>query len=184
MILTGLLFVTAAPTGAPQKIGPPETFSGTAEAKRARGSISGLIDIHLNRYTPDFDRTAVENGLKHGGYNGFLAALRRAPDVGSVALGEQTFTIRYARENATAKGRTIVVVTDRPMYFLGAGAPNPKAKEAYAVGLIQLEVDDAGRGSGTMSGAARVRPGGEMGVQVDSYADVPITLKGVTRKGS
>ena len=33
-----------------------------------------------------------------------------------------------------------------------------------------------------MAAAARVRPGGETGVQIDDYAEVPISLVKVTRK--
>jgi len=33
-----------------------------------------------------------------------------------------------------------------------------------------------------MAAAARVKPGGETGVQVDDYADQPIKLTGVARK--
>ena len=39
-----------------------------------------------------------------------------------------------------------------------------------------MTVDGVGFGSGTMAGAARVRPGGEAGVQIDDYADAPIKL--------
>jgi Xaa-Pro aminopeptidase len=43
-------------------------------------------------------------------------------------------------------------------------------------------VDDVGLGNGQMAAAARVRPGGESGVQVDDYADKPIKLATVVRK--
>ena len=45
-----------------------------------------------------------------------------------------------------------------------------------------MQVDNAGMGTGEMAAAARVKPGGETGVQVDDYADQPLTLTGVARK--
>jgi hypothetical protein len=50
--------------------------------------------------------------------------------------------------------------------------------------VVQIQVDATGKGSGTMAGAARVRPDVGAGVRLDDYADQPIVLTGVTRKPS
>jgi hypothetical protein len=42
--------------------------------------------------------------------------------------------------------------------------------------VILLEVDQVGLGNGTMAAAARVRPGGPTGVQIDDYAETPVKL--------
>jgi hypothetical protein len=73
-------------------------------------------------------------------------------------------------------------VTDQPIFFVGGGAADAKPRAGYEVALIQLQVDSIGLGDGTMAAAARVRPGGESGVQVDDYADKPIKLVTVVRK--
>lgn len=186
LIAAGLVGLAVAHGAAqvPRTNGAPETFAATAQVKSAAGTITAPIQIQIQRYTPDFDRTAVESALKGGGYPAFLTALQKAPQVGSVAAGDQTFAIRWAREVKTDKGRTIAIVTDTPMFFVGGGRKDPKPREGYRVGVIQLLVDDAGAGSGTMAAAARVKPGGESGVQIDDYAEAPITLAKVTRKGS
>jgi hypothetical protein len=49
---------------------------------------------------------------------------------GRVEHGTSRFTIRYARETQTPTGRRIDVVTDKPVYFFGGGAPEPKPREA------------------------------------------------------
>jgi hypothetical protein len=163
--------------------GAPEQFTANAQAAGPSGaSAAAAITIDIRRYTPDAERTAVEGALKGGGYPAFLTALRKAPEVGTVGLGTQKWAIRWAREQSTASGRTIVVVTDQPMFFLGGARANAKPRAGYEVGLIRLEVDAAGMGKGEMAAAARVKPGGEAGVQVDDYADQPITLSGVARK--
>jgi hypothetical protein len=165
--------------------GAPEIFNATATAKNASGAISGALEVRVTRYTPDFDRKTVEEALRLGGYPRFVTTLRNAPDVGQLVLGGgQPYTIRYARETVAADGRTIVLVTDRPVYFVGSGRADPKPRAGFEVAVVQIQVDGTGRASGTMAGAARVRPKGDGGVLLDDYADQPIALTNITRKSS
>jgi hypothetical protein len=167
--------------------GAPEVFSATAQAKNATGAASGTLEVRVSRYTPDFDRTTVETALRLGGYPRFLTALRNAPEVGQLVLaGGQPYTIRYARERVEAGSRTIVVVTDKPVLFLGGGGGRAGAKPraGYEVAVLQIQLDGTGQGRGTMAAAARVRPDGDGGVLLDDYAEAPIGLINVTRKPS
>jgi len=180
-----LLILAAAPAGvlSQQQRGAPELFTANVQATAASGaSAAASVQIDIRRYTPDAERTAVENALKGGGYPAFLTALRKAPEVGTVSMGTQKWAIRWAREQPTPQGRTIVVVTDKPIFFLGGARANAKPRAGYEVGLIRMQVDNAGMGTGEMAAAARVKPGGETGVQVDDYADQPLTLTGIARK--
>ncbi len=77
-----------------------------------------------------------------------------------------------------------MLVTDRPIFFVGGGRAEPRPRAGYEVAVIQMEVDNVGLGSGTMAAAARVKPGDETGVQIDDYADEPIKLVTVVRKVS
>ncbi len=184
LLLLGLTTCAAAPAAAqqPASAGAPETFSARAQAENKAGvAVSAPILIHVERFTPDFDRTTVQEALRVGGYPGFLTALRKAPDVGYVELAGRKTIIRWARQAASDSGRTIVVVTERPVAFLG-GQADAKPRAGFEVAVIQLKVDGRGEGAGTMAAAARVRPGGETGVQIDDYAEAPITLAKVTRK--
>ena len=191
---TATILMTVLLLGAPTWVGAqaarpttgaPEVFSGTANAKNASGAVSGTLEVRVSRYTPDFDRTTVETALRLGGYPRFLTALRAAPEVGQLVLaGGQPYAIRYARERAEAGGRTIVVVTDRPVFFLGAGRAGAKPRAGYEVAVLQIQLDGTGQGRGTMAGAARVRPDGDGGVLLDDYAEEPIGLTNVVRKPS
>ena len=86
LLLIGLVALSDSQGAAqsPRNSGAPETFSANAQGKAATGAIAATIQIHIQRYTPDFDRTAVETALKGGGYPAFVTALRKAPEVGSV----------------------------------------------------------------------------------------------------
>jgi hypothetical protein len=165
--------------------GAPETFSATAQAKNATGAVSGSLEVRLNRYTPDFDRKTVEEALRLGGYPRFVTTLRNAPEVGQLVLGGgQPYAIRYARERVEGGGRTIVVVTDRPVFFLGGGRETSKPRAGYEVAVVQIQLDEKGQGKGTIATAARVRPDGDGGVLLDDYNEQLITLANITRKAS
>jgi len=184
--VTLALVVVATVSGTAQtarrNVGAPETFSANATAvKSGSAAASATIQIHIERYTPDFDRTAVETALKTGGYPAFLTALRKAPDVGYVRHGDAKTIIRWARQTDAPKGRRIVVVTEKPIFFLGGGSADAKPRAGYEVAVIEMNIDDVGLGTGTMAAAARVKPGGEAGVQIDDYAETPIKLATVRR---
>ena len=55
------------------------------------------------------------------------------------------------------------VVTDQPMFFVGGGAADAKPRAGYEVAVIEMTVDNVGLGKGTMTAAARVKPGGDAG---------------------
>ena len=183
LLVFGLAVLSAA-AGVAQTAGSsgaPETFSAGVQIKTASGPISATVQVRIKRYTPEFDQKMLEDALEHGGYASFVNALRKVPDVGTVVAGDGQFTIRLARERKTDKGRTIVVVTDKPVFFVGGARPDAKPRAGYETALIQLQVDEAGNGTGMMAPAARVKPGGEAGVRIDNYAEEPLALK-VTRQ--
>jgi hypothetical protein len=183
-VLPMLLIVSLANGRAVQQVGAPETFSANVQASGAQGGAAAVtIAIDIQRYTPEADRTAVEDALKTGGYPAFLTALRKAPEVGNVSFADRKWPIRWARERATGKyTRSIVVVTDQPIFFIGGGRPDAKPREGYEVAVIELQVDNVGMGKGSMTAAARVKPGGENGVQIDAYEGKPMNLVTVVRK--
>ena len=188
-MLTTILLLSAAVWVGAQAARPattaPEVFTATAQAKNATAAASGTLEARVTRYTPDFDRKVVEDALRQGGYPRFVTALRNAPEVGQVVLaGGPPYTIRYARERGEKGSRAIVLVTDKPVLFLGGGRASAKPRAGYEVAVVQIQLDGAGRGRGTMAAAARVRPDGDGGVLLDDYAEEPIQLTDVTRKPS
>ena len=180
-LLVGAPVWVAAQVAGPAT-GAPEMFSATAQAKNAAAAVAGTLEVRVNRYTPDFDRKTVEEALRLGGYPRFVMAIRNAPEVGQLVLaGGQPYAIRYARERVEAGGRTIVLVTDRPVFFVGSGRAGAKPRAGYEVAVIRIQMDGKGQGRGTMAAAARVRPDGDGGVLLDDYAEEPIELVKLTR---
>jgi hypothetical protein len=159
----------------------PESFTAMARFLGVDGSAAATLKIRVERYTPDAEREAVLQALSQGGYPGFVVALRKAPVVGSVAIGQHTFDIRWARESSIKNGRSIVLVTDAPMFFVGAGSPSAKPREGFDVGVVSFQIDDSGMGyGGKMAAAARVKRG-EGGIEIADYAEKLTELRSVVR---
>jgi hypothetical protein len=159
----------------------PETFTSPLQARSATGASAATIRIRIDRYSYEAELKSMTDGLTHGGYPGFVLALRKAPAVGYVEIGDVKVPLRWAREQVTPKGRTISLVTERPVYFIGGGRPTSKPREGFELAVVQLAVDEFGLGSGTMAAAAKVKKDGEGGVLIEDYAEEPIKLTFVSR---
>ena len=176
LILTAAA-LNAAPSVQPKPSRDAEFFSVTADVKGATGSSAATMKLRLDRYVADSDRAEVGDALKAGGSAAFLAALRKAPALGQLTAGSRTFTVRWATQTPIKNGRTIVVVTDSPVFFIGGGELDAKPRDGYDVGVLRFNFDDAGVGAGTMAAAARVKPGGPTGVEVEDYGQVPTKVR-------
>jgi hypothetical protein len=176
-----LLAVISQAAFAQREVKPPETFFANAEVLGTDAGSSAYVTIHIEKYTDERNRNAMTEALRTGGYPAFLPALRAAPDIGWVEMNGRKVIARWARQQATEKGRTISVVTEAPLAFVGGGSVDAKPRDGYELAVIQMNVDSIGLGSGTMAAAARVRPGGPTGVQIDDYADKPVRLATVRK---
>jgi hypothetical protein len=163
----------------------PETFAVTATISAqgaATGAVTVPITIQIDRYTPEFARTAMMDGLRYrGGYPGFLRALREAPAAGFLEVGGNKFVIRWAHQELVDEDRRISIVTEKPVHFIGSGRADAKPTAGYEVAVAQLTMHKTGRGEGTMAAAARVKPRGTTEVQIDDYAQAPVKLTATTR---
>jgi hypothetical protein len=176
--IAALALVLAAPQAGPEAF----DIVATATAKTgAAGAVTVPMILKIDRYTPEHERTKMTEGLKYRGYPGFLNALREAPAVGSLEAAGQTFVVRWAHWVPSATGRTISIVTDTPVFFVGGGRRGAKSTAGYEVAVLQLVLDKDGKGQGTMAAAARVKPGGETGVRIDNYAETPLKLTATMR---
>jgi hypothetical protein len=154
----------------------PETFIANAQAEAQSAGVSAVVTIQIDRYTDERDLTTMLEALRLGGYPRLLPVLRSMPVTGSVELNGRKASIRWVRQTPTANGRTISVVTDTPLAFVGGSAVDAKPRAGFELAFLLLEVDSSGVGNGTMAAAARIRPGGPTGVQIDDYAETPVKL--------
>jgi len=184
VLAAALMVASASPGAAPQskkKNAAPETFNGKARVTSGGSIADAYFSVQIDQYTPDKDLKAMEQALQSGGSDGFVQALKKAPVAGHLKIGDKTFTIRWARQKPTDKGRTISIVTDAPVYYVGAGVPEAKPKAGYDVAVGQMIIDTAGLGDGIIALAAKVKPGGQNGVEIQDYATEPVKLVSIMK---
>jgi hypothetical protein len=165
-------------TVAPQTRGAadyPLTQAFHARATAGATTVTSVVTVRVDRLMEENRWARVTDALKYSGYANFLNALRALPAVGAIELETRSVEIRYAREQRHADGRRLVLVSDRPLFFLG-GDP-AKSRAGYELTVVELRFDAQGVVTGTMAGAARVKPSPD-GVQLDDYAEVSVLLTG------
>jgi hypothetical protein len=135
-----------------------EVFSATATVKAAGGAAaSAPVTVTVDRKMPQSEVDGLIAALKNGGAAGLRKALVGVPPTGSVRLGGGApVPSRITIERTTDKGRLLTILTDKPLGLLGAGMAGAKPKEGYDFGLVDIEVDGSGRGSGTLMPATKV----------------------------
>jgi hypothetical protein len=153
----------------------PLTLVVDAQAKSAVTTITSKLTIQVDRPMDDTYRGRVTDAFKHGGYPNFLNTLRTLPEIGSIQLEKRKVVIRYGREENQETGRRLILVADRPLFFLG----DTKPRAGYELTLVELRIDAKGGVTGTISGAARVKPAPDGAVVLDNYAETPAQLTGV-----
>lgn len=159
-----------------------ETFTATAMVKAAGGAAaSSPVTITVDRKMPQGEVDKLTAAFTTGGVPGLRKALVGVPPTGSVRIGAGAATpTRLTLERPTDKGRLLTIVTDQPIAFLGAGLPGAKAKEGYDLGVVDIEIDAKGSGSGTLAPAAKVTV--KQGVfVVEDYASELVKLTGVSK---
>jgi hypothetical protein len=154
----------------------PLVLTLDADANVAAAAVKSTVTIHVDRLMEESRRKRVTDALTYSGYANFLSALRMIPPIGTIELQSRMVSIRYAREQQEATGRRLVLVADRPLFFLGAAATG-KARAGYELTIVELRVDAQGGVTGTMAGAARVKPSPD-GIVLDDYAEAPVRLSG------
>ncbi len=178
-----LLAIPVALVGAQSaKSTAPESFRANGQITGAAGGVASAMTIAIDAYTSDADHKALADTLKSGGQAAFRAALKKAPAIGKLTIGKRSFTIRWARTLPVGSDhRRVAAVTDEPVFFAGAGAVDAKPTAGYELGVIEFTIDAVGLGKGTMAPAAKVKAGGDTGVEVEDYSGKRIELVTVTR---
>jgi len=162
---------------------PPETSSGMASVKTAAGAAATApITIVVDRKMPQAEAEGLVKAFTSGGAAALRKALAGVKPTGSVKLGNGAATpSRLTIERPTDKGRLLTIVCDTPIMFVGAGAPAAKAKEGYDFAVVDLEIDNAGSGTGTLAPAAKVTAKQGVFVVQDYGAEV-VRLTAVSKK--
>ena len=177
-----ILAVPVALGAQPSKNTAPESFRANGQITGVAAGAATQMVFKIDKYTADAEHDALVKALKDGGNPAFLDALKKAPKVGALTIGQRTIDIRWARTRAEGTDhRRVAFVTDKPAFFAGAGAADAKPTAGYDLAVVEFTIDSVGLGSGTMAPAAKVKAGGPTGVEIDDYSGKRIELTTVTR---
>jgi hypothetical protein len=152
----------------------PLALTLEARAKNETATVTSKLSIRIERLLADAPYKRVSDALRFGGYPNFLNTLRPLPVIGTITLGTRKVDLRYARESQEQGKTRLLLVADRPLFFLGSEPSKPRA--GYELTIVELFFDDKGAGTGRMAGAARVKPTPDGGVALDDFADVEVQL--------
>src|ERR1043165_7264355 len=89
-ILVVAIDVTAAAVAAQRKPGDvPVDYSASVQIVGPMGAAATTMQIHINTFTAERDRTTLVTALRRNGYQAFLPAFRKAPIVGYVQIKDE-----------------------------------------------------------------------------------------------
>jgi hypothetical protein len=136
-----------------------ETFSATAAVKGAGGAAATApVTITVDRKMSQSEAATLVAAFKSGGAAALRKALVGVPPTGTVKVGGgNAISTRFTIERTTGSGRLLTILADQPVLFVGASLPGAKAQAGYDFAVIDIEVDAAGNGSGTIAPAAKLK---------------------------
>ena len=178
----GLTGVAAAGALTVAAQGKTETLTATATVKGAGGATaSAPVTVVISRTMPAEEVEKLVAALNTGGADALRKAFAGVAPTGSVRIGNGTATpTRMTIVRATDKGRLLTIVTDQPLLFVGGSLPGAKPKAGYDFGVLDIEVDASGAGSGTLAPAATIKVSGNA-IVVGDYGAESVRLVDVKR---
>jgi hypothetical protein len=186
LILASLLVLSAAaPLAAPDddRGSTRQQFTGVAVSIGTPGNPVGAapVDVVITRWSTPEERQRLINAFAGEGQDAALDKLQDMKPVGTIRVNRQglAYDLRYAREFKNEDGgRRIFLLTDRPISAWEAFV-QPRYSD-YPFSLIEMRLDRDGRGSGTITLAAKITAS-EDGrfVQIENYATAPIQFNDI-----
>jgi hypothetical protein len=117
---------------------------------------AGVVDIVIEKWSPDGDREALLQAFADKGQDEMLKQLLKRPRLGYIRLpNTMGHDIHYAVQQPLPEGgRRVIVVTDRPIGF--AEARNNSRSMDYPFTMVEFRFNAAGVGEGKMSTGTQI----------------------------
>ena len=115
------------------------------------------ITILIEEYSTPADQKALIDAFNDGGHDAMVKVLSKMKSKGRVRLssGGVGYQIAYIRNIPTANGRTIRLLTDRPI-GIGEAMFNTRSED-YDISIIELQLGGSkGKSSGSLIPGARI----------------------------
>jgi hypothetical protein len=182
LVLSGVMSGKASAQGGDSKAvaGLPLQFSATArgQAGPTLGRSFG-VNIRITAWTSPQQAHEYVTLLQEKGQDAMVKAMEKAPDVGNVAPVTSTGTpLSFATYTSKPNGgKHIVLVTVRYMSF--GEVVNQTRSMSYPFGIVILDVDKNGKGTGTMAPRVKIKFNKDEQLEVENFGLQPFKLLGV-----
>jgi len=182
-VVAVLLFLSLSKAAAqePQPTIPAQ-YSAVAigQAGAAAGKSFGLT-VYVDGVSASGDVDELIGTLKQKGQDGVVSAMEKMKDLGRVApTGSVGTGMRVVLVSPTANGgQHIVLATNRPITF--AELYNGTRSRDYPIGIVVLNVDKDGKGTGSFAPACKVKFNKNKQLEIEHYGQKPFRLANVYR---
>jgi hypothetical protein len=144
------------------------------------GGPPAQVIISIKGWTTDQEVKALNATLASGGPEAAEKAMEKISKGYLAFVGSLGWPINVARTFPTANGgQRIVLVTDRPI--MNVEALEQSVTLNYPFGIVELQVDASGKGTGSVIGLAKITIDDQGGIKVDPYAGYAYELVRVRR---
>jgi hypothetical protein len=151
------------------------------QSGRVAGKSFGAT-VYVQALTSDGEIQELAATLKHKGQDGLVSALENIKDQGRFApTGSVGTGMRVVRIHPTKDGgQHIVLATNRPISF--PELYNATRSTNYKIGIVVLNVDKDGKGTGTFSPLCKVKFNKNNELEIENYGQKPFRLANVYRE--
>jgi hypothetical protein len=159
-----------------------ETIQATAMGQqRAMGKMFH-VTINVESYSTPEDQEFLIDAFQRGGHNALVKALSNMKSKGRIAItGTLGYQIAYIRTVPSENGRTIRLITDRPIQFAEAYA-NTRTKD-YDLSAIEINIEPQQKNSnGSLVVAGKFRVDKGQRISFESYGSGPWKLVNVMER--
>lgn len=179
--ILGLLILLSITAGAQKsETIQAQAFGTTTQAGRTFG-----ITIRIESYSTPTDQKTLIDAFNKGGHDALVDALGKMKARGRIAItgGGVGYQIAYIRNIPTPKGRTIRIITDRPIN-IGEATLNTRSED-YDLTLLEIHLDDADKDKSTgnlvVGGRFTVNKKKKQ-IEFESYQATPWRLTGIMER--
>ena len=173
-VVSGLLVAASAASA-------QEVYTATLTSARGLGKKTAELTLTITSRTSEEEAARLQKILQEQGSDAAVLELRKFERGIAKITGGRSSPIRHMRSHVGQNGARVIIITDGPLYF-PEDAPSPSATPTNSVGLIELVVDNTGKGRGNMVEALKINVTPDGVFQVVTPGATKIDLENVQQK--
>jgi hypothetical protein len=175
VLVAGQAFLTGSTAPA------EEVYTATLTSARGLGKKTAELVVTVTSRTTEQEAAELQKILKEQGSDAAIAAVRKFDRGVAKIVGGPSSPIRHMRSHPGQNGARVIIITDSPLFF-PEDAPSPSMISKSSVGLIELVVDNTGKGRGNMVEAVKVNITEDGVFQVATPGATKIDLENVQQQ--